>query len=116
MGKVYDAAFLIPTSAIPRLTDYGWEFESVERLPVDLISVLSKAMSLHRTESYLAMEVFEGKDIKLTSTLDAAGLIEHISVQIRGSSRDEILAALRKASGTGVRLFVPDARPVVQTR
>jgi hypothetical protein len=110
MGSVYKSAFVIPTTAATRLTDAGWEFDSNERLPNKLIDDLTKKLSLRRMGSFLGMDVFEGKDVKLTVSFDSAGGIEHLFVQLHGNSPDDLLLALEKAAGARVRVFVPRDR------
>jgi hypothetical protein len=81
MTSPYKAVFLLPLGTDKRLGDCGWEFSSRKRLPRTLLLSLANTLHLHKKESYLGMEVYEGGGLKLTAATDTSG-IEHIFVQI----------------------------------
>lgn len=109
MSDKYVAAFLLPKSAEKHLTDSGWEFDSSARLSELLISVLGDAFSTRVCKSYLGMDVFEGRGLKLTAVRDSAGRIENIFAQLRGTKPEELRAVLASASMSDVEVFVPSA-------
>ncbi len=107
MGKVYVAAFLLPSPVKKRLTDAGWEFESSARLPESLIAVLEDAFYVHHSDAYLGLDVFEGEGIKFTIVRDSSGRIEHIAAQLRGLNPKELSTKLAFARLTNIEIFVP---------
>lgn len=107
MGKVYVAAFLLPTPMTKRLTDAGWEFESSVRLPESLIAVLEDEFYVCHTDTYLGMDVFEGEGVKFTIIRDSSGRIEHIAAQLRGLNPKELSAKLASARFRNIEVFVP---------
>lgn len=107
VGKVYVAAFLLPTPVTKRLTDIGWEFESPVRLPENLIAVLEDAFGVRPVKAYLGMDVLEGEGLKFTAIRDSAGRIENISAQLRGREPNELCATLASVGLGNIEVFVP---------
>ena len=107
MGKIYVAAFLLPSPVKKMLTNFGWEFESRARLPEQTIDALRSEFGVHHTESYLGMDVWEADGLKATVLRDESGGIEEIFVQLRSRKPDELRGALKAAGLESVEVFLP---------
>lgn len=107
MGKIYVAAFLLPSPVEKHLTDYGWEFDSPKHLPERTIEALRSGLGVHHTETYLGMDVWEADGLKATVSRDAAGSIEEVFVQLFSRKPDELRDALQAAGLDSIEVFVP---------
>lgn len=108
MGKIYVAAFLLPSPVEKHLTDYGWEFESSERLPEQTVEALRSGMGVRHTETYLGVDVWEGDGLKASVSRDAAGTIEEVYVQLFSRRPEELRGALHAAGLDSIEVFVPN--------
>lgn len=109
MGRVYVAAFLLPSPVKKILTDFGWEFESPEHLPEQTIEALRSALGVRHTETYLGMDVWETDGVKATIVRDESGSIEEVSVQLYSRKPDDLRLALHAAGLDNIEVFVPGA-------
>lgn len=107
MKKPYKAVFIIPRGATRNLTDAGWEFSTPQRLPLEILFALNRTFHLDKKETYLGMEVYEGKGIKLTAVFDEAGLVENIYIQLSLRTFDEVERALSSVVGPMAEIFSP---------
>lgn len=102
----YKAAFIIPVSAKKVLDEYGWSFETKDRLQVKVLDILKKNFYLKEMEKYLGIEVYVGDGIKINVAYDASALIEEISVQLWTVSADELKKAF-DGQDLGAEIFIP---------
>lgn len=107
MGNPYVAAFFLPISVTKRLSEIGWEFESSERLPEDLISVLESGLGLAHREKWAGIDVYEAEGLKATVIRDSSGQIEHVYFQLRSKTPADLCSALNESGRRDVELFVP---------
>jgi len=109
MNGAYKAAFIIPAKASKVFDDTGWTFRSAERLPERIMVELAHAMHLSDSTFYLGLEARESGKAKVTAIRDDSGQIEHISLQLRDSTADELRALLVAAGVNDLEVFVPPA-------
>jgi hypothetical protein len=108
MTQRYRAAFFIPRQAAKTLTDSGWEFHTVNRLPEEVVDFLTKDLGLIFAEQYLNMARYAKDDIKATVVRDANGNIEHVYFQLFGGGQNSLESVLRDAPLlNSVELFIP---------
>jgi len=107
MGHVYESVFLLPMPTKKQLGEDGWEFESSERLPRELVVTLESGLSLKRGKFYLGQEIYEGEGIKLIVVCDDDGEIENIFIQLRTRTIEEIRRVLVDVRFEKVEIFIP---------
>lgn len=103
MVSPYEAVFLLPPGSKKMLGDDGWEFSSDERVPRTVLLSLAERLDLQKGESYLGMDVYEGRGLKLTAITDEHG-IEQIYIQIWSRPKEDVINAVPLE---GVEVFVP---------
>jgi hypothetical protein len=107
MTKPYKAVFLLPLGTDKRLSDCGWEFSSRKRLPPTLLLSLADTLHLHKEQSYLGMDVYEGEGLKLTAVTDRRG-IEHVYVQIWSRPKEDFVEMFSRRKDDLARAVAPD--------
>lgn len=112
MGNPYVAAFFLPISATKWLSEIGWEFESPERLPEELISVLESELGAVHAEQRSDVDVYLAEGLKATVIRDPDGQIEHIYFQLRSKTAADLRSALDALGRRDVVLFVPSEERV----
>ncbi|GGY72036.1 hypothetical protein GCM10007388_00020 [Pseudoduganella plicata] len=105
----YVAAFLLPSPIARCLTDAGWAFFSLARLPDKLIVVLETEFDARHTEIYLGMDVWRGEGVKFTVIRDPSCQIELISAQLYGHEAAKLEGVLASAGFKDVEVFVLSA-------
>ena len=81
MKDLCRSIFIIPKSARSTLSEAGWEFLSMDRIPRELVDALMERLRLTKTDSYLGMEEFSGSSLKAMAFLDDLGMVEHVHVR-----------------------------------
>lgn len=82
MNNAYEAIFIIPYDAKKRLTDDGWEFDSLNKLSADKIDRLLNSLELTLIETYEDVGVYSSNGIKVSVFHDSTGRIEYVFCQI----------------------------------
>ena len=82
----YTAAFLIPVSACKMLGEDGWEFESSERLPIEVAEYLIAALRLNFVEMYSGIKRYIGDHIGMSIFLDDNNEVDNIYFQVSEDS------------------------------
>ncbi len=82
MGAAYEAIFIIPYNANKRLTDDGWEFDSLNKLPAEKIDKLITSLELKLIEKYEGVSVYSSNGIKVSVFHDSTGSIEYVFCQV----------------------------------
>jgi hypothetical protein len=104
--STYKAAFIIPVSAKKILDEYGWSFETKDRLQVKVLDILKKNFFLREIEKYLGIEAYSGDGIKINVAYDENALIEEISIQLWTVSADELKNAFDNTD-LKIEIFIP---------
>ncbi|MBL4953533.1 hypothetical protein JK635_15170 [Neobacillus sp. YIM B02564] len=107
MNTIYKAAFLVPASAKKKLDDLGWEFETKDRLPSELVEVLVRYFGLGFKENYVNTDVYVGKGVKMIVFKDDCGLIEQIYFQLFDGNVEKLRNVSVFKSFKNVELFIP---------
>lgn len=104
----YQAAFLVPIGTKKFLGEYGWEFESSDRLSAELKDYLIDSLKLSYLESYLGVESYVGSNMKMTVVFDDENKIESIYFQLYNDALS-MLSELCKTGKVCVagELFIP---------
>ena len=82
MSKAYEAIFIIPYDATKRLTDDGWEFDSLNKLSADKIDRLLNSLELTLIETYEDVSVYSSNGVKVSVFHDSTGSIEYVFCQV----------------------------------
>lgn len=104
--STYKAAFIIPVSAKKVFDEYGWSFQTKDRLQVKVLDVLKKKFFLKEIDKYLGIEAYVGDGVKINVTYDTNALIEEIFIQLWTVSADELKSAFDNQD-LGIEIFVP---------
>jgi len=78
----YKVGFLIPSGAIKRLGDDGWEFDSDKTLPDEIEEILKSSLLL--TSSSADHASYDGEKLKADVFKDANGAIENVYLRFYG--------------------------------
>ncbi len=108
----YRAAFIIPVGAEKVLGEDGWEFKLSSPISLEVSEYLIKSLGLRLLESYLGLDDYINKKIKMSVIHDDIGCIESIYFQLYDDALT-ILCEVCESSEmpTGVELFIPDINP-----
>lgn len=82
MSKAYESIFIIPYNAKKRLTDDGWEFDSLNKITADKIDRLLNSLELTLIEEYEDISVYYSNGIKVSVFHDSTGSIEYVFCQV----------------------------------
>ena len=106
-GK-YKAAFILPIGTKKVLGENGWEFETSNRLSLQIKEHLIDVLKLKFLESYLQIYCFMSEDIKMSVSYDDKNEIENIYFQVY-NDKLTMLTDLFIASGIAneSELFIP---------
>ncbi|MDZ4150440.1 hypothetical protein [Methylicorpusculum sp.] len=106
-GK-YKAAFILPVDTKKMLGENGWEFNSSNRLSLQIKDLLIDVLKLKFLENYLQIYCFINEDIKMSVFYDDKNEIESIYFQVY-NDRLTTLTDLFIASGIAneSELFIP---------
>ncbi|MDU8420601.1 hypothetical protein RYA60_20315 [Pseudomonas syringae] len=81
MKRSYQAVFIVPTDASKVLGDYGWEFDSLERLPESIGEYLVGCLGLMFEEEYAGIKKYTNGQISMSIFLDDDNEVESIYFQ-----------------------------------
>ncbi|KWT02811.1 MULTISPECIES: hypothetical protein [Pseudomonas syringae group] len=109
MKRNYQAAFIIPIGASKVLSDEGWEFDSVERLPEGTGGYLAERLNLEFMEEYTGIRRYVSNQINMSIFFDSANEVESIYFQ----AFDNSLALLSEACKSEevachAEIFIPE--------
>ena len=111
MGKQYKAIFLLPLESRKRLTEYGWEFDSQNKISSDVTFHLLGMLKMVFLKSRNSIDYYEGKDIEALIFKSEVGEgIESIYFKLYGGSASQIAGVLSGSGYDGMlEIFDPDA-------
>lgn len=104
--STYTAAFVIPASANKSFDEYGWSFETEDRLHVEVLDALKTKFCLEETEMYLGIDAYKGNGVKVNVSYDEKLLIKEIFIQLWSLTSDQLKTCLADIS-SNVEIFIP---------
>ncbi|AAY38760.1 hypothetical protein Psyr_3729 [Pseudomonas syringae pv. syringae B728a] len=109
MKRSYQAVFIVPTGASKVLGDYGWEFNSLERLPESIGEYLVGCLGLKFEEEYAGIKKYTNGQINMSIFLDDNNEVESIYFQAFESFLAEIYKACQnEAVFSGPEIFISE--------
>ncbi|WP_024679773.1 hypothetical protein [Pseudomonas syringae] len=109
MKKIYRAVFVIPVGASKVLGDYGWEFNSLERLPESIGEYLVKCLGLKFEEEYAGIKKYTDGQINMSIFLDDNNEVESVYLKVFESFLAEIYKACQNEEVfSGAEIFIPE--------
>ncbi|MCA5965921.1 MULTISPECIES: hypothetical protein [Pseudomonas] len=109
MKRSYQAVFIVPTGASKVLGDYGWEFNSLERLPESIGEYLVGCLGLKFEEEYAGIKKYTNGQINMSIFLDDNNEVESIYFQAFESFLAEIYKACQnEAVFSGAEIFISE--------
>lgn len=110
MAKPYSSAFLIPLNSRKIFDDMGWSFETEDRLCTDVLEKLQYSFLLEKEEEYNGIVVYAGDGLKASVVYDEYKLIEHIVIQLKTVSIEELKKVLCDPQFCEIEVFVPSCQ------
>lgn len=109
MKRSYQAVFIVPTGACKVLGDYGWEFNSLEKLPESIGEYLVRYLVLKFEEEYAGIKKYTNGQISMSIFLDGNSEVESIYFQVFESFLAEIYKACQnEAVFSRTEIFIPE--------
>ncbi|PHN76471.1 hypothetical protein [Pseudomonas syringae] len=109
MKRSYQAVFIVPAGACKVLGDYGWEFNSLEKLPESIGEYLVRYLGLKFEEEYAGIKKYTNGQISMSIFLDGNNEVESIYFQVFESFLAEIYKACQnEAVFSGAEIFIPE--------
>ena len=106
-GK-YQSGYILPKNTKKILGDDGWDFETYTYLSEQIKKSLIKSLGLKYLESYLGIDVYTNKNIKMLVTHDGNKFIEFINFQIYEDNLNDLKSKLKSNTWyDDVELFIP---------